>query len=248
MANDPFTRLYGGLPQLGPGSDADTLAVLRSLPSGKRSVVVDAGCGNGRQTLVLARELAATVDAIDLHAPFLEELRERARGAGLDSSIRTHALDMADLSHFAPIDLLWSEGAAYSIGIQRALETWRPWLGPNGLLVISELCWLTDDPPAHTRKFFATEYPAMTTPEVILQLIEAAGFRLLSTHTLPRSAWIDGYYGPLEPRARDLRDDPDETTRTLARSTQEEIEVFRTDPGSYGYVFFVCALLDRGGG
>src|SRR5918993_1413425 len=54
----------GDRTELGPGDDAETLAVLRALPRRPAGLVVDAGCGSGRQTLVLARELGVPVHAL----------------------------------------------------------------------------------------------------------------------------------------------------------------------------------------
>ena len=58
-AADPVGLLFGGMEKLGPGDDAHTLGVLRSLPPRQFRTVVDAGCGTGRQTLALARRAAA---------------------------------------------------------------------------------------------------------------------------------------------------------------------------------------------
>ena len=52
---NPIDLLFGGMEKLGPGSDDDTLKVLTMLPGGSRELIVDAGCGAGRQTLALAK-------------------------------------------------------------------------------------------------------------------------------------------------------------------------------------------------
>jgi cyclopropane fatty-acyl-phospholipid synthase-like methyltransferase len=123
---DPFTRmeqtmstcnpvdlLFDGMAKLGPGSDADTRHVLSLLPRRDFRVIVDAGCGAGRQTLVLARELLKPVHAVDSYQPFLVTLGRRARDDGLGHLVRTHCMDMKDIPEtFGSIDLLWAEGAA----------------------------------------------------------------------------------------------------------------------------------------
>lgn len=58
-------------------------------------------------------------------------------------------------------------------------------------------------------------------------------------YPLPEEAWVEGYYDVLGPRARTLVDHPDRDVRDLARETLEEIEVFGSSEGSYGYVFYV---------
>jgi cyclopropane fatty-acyl-phospholipid synthase-like methyltransferase len=94
---DAIDLLFGGMEKLGPGSDADTLHVLRRLPLRQFGLVVDAGCGTGRQTLVLARALGVTIHAVDSHEPFLRELGGRARQAGVAGLVQIHCMDMKDI-------------------------------------------------------------------------------------------------------------------------------------------------------
>jgi SAM-dependent methyltransferase len=241
---DPVSLLFGGMEKLGPGSNADTLHVLRLLPARTFGVVVDAGCGTGRQTLALARELGTAIDAVDTHQPFLSDLARRAAEANLAHLVHLHCLDMKDIPQvFHDVDLLWSEGAAYNIGFAAALAAWAPALAPRGLAVVSELSWLTDQPPAEAREFFASCYPAMQSVAQNRAVAAAAGYRLLATHTLPREAWTSGYYDVLAPRAQKLLDHPSAAVRSFAAETVREIEVFERCGDSYGYVFYV---LQRG--
>lgn len=237
---DPIELLFGGMAQLGPGSDADTLHVLRLLPRQRFSLVVDAGCGTGRQTLALARALGTVVHALDVHAPFLETLRHRAGEEGLAQHVQPLCRDMSDIPRlFHGVDLLWSEGAAYGIGFDNALAAWAPALAPRGCVVASELSWLSDAPPADARAFFAAAYPAMRSVPANAQAAADAGYALLATYTLPRQAWTEGYYDVLGPRAKALLGHPDAAVRDFAAGTLREIEVFHRSDGSYGYVFYV---------
>jgi len=45
------------------------------------------------------------------------------------------------------IDLLWSEGAAYNITFEGTLDAWRPLMAVNGIAVISEMNYLSNDVP-----------------------------------------------------------------------------------------------------
>lgn len=237
---DPIEMLYGDLDTLAPGSDADTEHVLDLLPKRTFSVVVDAGCGTGRQSMVLAQRLQTPVQALDVYEPFLERLRARARAAGLHHLIRPRCMDMADIPEaFSEIDLLWCEGAVYNIGFDRALDQWRDAVKPDGFLVISELVWLSTSVPETVREFFDAMYPAMRTVDENLQAVEKAGYRLVFTHPLPRETWVKGYYGLLGPKAAVLLDHPDEAVRALAAENLEEIRIFEMSEDCYGYVFFV---------
>jgi SAM-dependent methyltransferase len=236
----PISLLFGGMQQLGPGANADTLHVLDLLPKRQFQLVVDAGSGTGRQTLALAKELRTAIHAVDSYQAFLDDLAQRARKANLDRLVHTHCMDMKDIPQvFHDIDLLWSEGAAYNIGFANALATWAPALAPDGFAVVSELCWLTDKPPHAVAEFFSTAYPDMHSIQHNLAVAEQAGYKVLTTYTLPRQAWLDGYYNILAPRAKALLDHSDAAVRDLAAETIREIEVFDLSQDSYGYVFFV---------
>ena len=95
--SDPVDLLFGGMEKLGPGDSAETLQVLRVLPAQRFRLVVDAGCGTGRQTLVLARELGTLVHAVDSHEPFLNDLVQRAKQVGDHGhvQVQVHCMDMA---------------------------------------------------------------------------------------------------------------------------------------------------------
>ncbi len=237
---DPIDLLFGGLEKLGPGGNEHTLYVLRLLPKRQFRVVVDAGCGAGRQTLVLARELGALIHAVDSHEPFLVELRTRAREARLDQCVQAHRMDMKDIPQVFPaMDLLWSEGAAYNIGFSNALAIWAPAIVADGFAVISELSWLKEQAPEAVRDFFQSGYPAMQSVERNIAVAVAAGYKLLATYTLPREAWVDGYYDILALRAKALLAHPDLPVRDFAAETIREIEILDCSEDSYGYVFYV---------
>lgn len=242
-AADPVGLLFGGMEKLAPGGNAHTLEVLRSLPRRQFRVVVDAGCGSGRQTLALARELRSRVDAVDSYQPFLTDLARRAREAKLAHLVQTHCMDMKDIpAAFQDIDLLWSEGAAYNIGFAHALATWAPALVDRGLAAISELSWLKKEAPAAVKEFFSSCYPDMRSVEDNRALAERAGYKVLGTRTLPHAAWVEGYYDVLAPKAQALLQHEDPAVRAFAAETVREIEVFEHSEDSYGYVFYALQL------
>ncbi len=232
--------LFGGMEKLGPGDDAHTLHVLRRLPKQQFHVIVDAGCGTGRQTMVLAEELSTIVYAVDSYEPFLNDLTRRAKEAGLDHLVQTHCMDMKDIPNvFHHIDLLWSEGAAYNIGFASALTTWASAIQRDGFAVVSELSWLRDQVPDMVSEFFLSGYPGMQSVQQNIRAVESAGYRALTTYTLPKEAWVDGYYDVLRPRAKALINHPDSAVREFAVETVREIETFECAEDSYGYVFYV---------
>jgi SAM-dependent methyltransferase len=138
-------------------------------------------------------------------------------------------------------DLVWSEGAIYNIGFLNGLRLWKHLLKPGGTLAVTELSWLTSDPPRDVATYWATAYPEMSSRQENLQKVTAAGYTVVGDFTLPESDWWEGYYDQLESRIDKLREvyhrDP-EACETLDEA-QREIEVFRHCNGSYGYVFYI---------
>ncbi len=236
----PIDLLFAGMAKLGPGGDVYTRHVLSLIPARRFRLVVDAGCGTGRQTLVLAKALGTLIHAIDSHAPFLEELLRRARQAGVAHLVQPHCMNIKDIPGVFPhIDLIWSEGAAYRIGFSNALTTWASAICPEGLAVVGELSWLREEVPDPIRAFFLSVYPDISSIPENIATANAAGFDLLATYTLPSEAWLEGYYDVLGPRAKALLDHPEPTVRGIAVQTIQEIEAFERSEGSYGYVFYV---------
>jgi ubiquinone/menaquinone biosynthesis C-methylase UbiE len=241
-----FLAIQEGLPRQGPGTDDATLAALE-LCSGLTEPfrMLDIGCGPGMQTLAVARAREAQVVAVDLEPTYLTQLRDAAADAGLRGTIATRRLDMSDLP-FADgaFDVVWSEGAAYVIGVPTALEEWGRLIRPGGYLVVSDLCWTTAAPPQPLAEFFAEEYPSMTAVESRTAEFARRGYELVGHFTLPEVGWWLHYYEPLERKLPALRERyaHDDAALDLIESTQTEIDMRRRYPDAYGYEYFVARL------
>jgi SAM-dependent methyltransferase len=217
------------------------LSRIPELLSGSR--ILDVGCGPGRQTRVLARRFPGScILAIDTHEPYLECLRTAASAEGLGSRITALPMSMQELSFAdSSFDVIWSEGAAYILGFDQALRSWRRLLKPGGFLGLSELSWIRPDAPARVKAYWVENYPSMRFFDENARAFEEAGYTLLDRFVLPDSDWWDGYYSPQEERIEELRrqyaGDP-ESLREL-QSFSEEIELFREFSEYYGYGFFI---------
>ncbi len=244
------------LPRLGPGDDASTRKALDMLvsemsrgdnsPRAAKLRILDLGCGNGAQTIQLAKHTAGTVLAVDNHQPFLDELKRRADTEGVLDRIQIRLGDMADLGLIeGSYDMIWSEGALYIIGFRDGLKAYRSVLAEKGCFAVTELSWLRSDPPEECRQYFAAEYPAMADIESNLAAIKACGYKILGHFTLPESAWWDPYYLPLENRLRSFREkyatDPEKLE--VIESVQIEIDHYRKYSSCYGYVFYLMQRL-----
>lgn len=245
-AMEIFMEVQRGLPRQGPGNDDSTRRALTycgDLP--QQPSVLDIGCGPGMQTFVLAETLQANVTAVDLHAEYLAELEQHAAAAGLAGRVTAIWGDMNDLQ-LAPgsFDLIWAEGAAYIMGVANALRSWKPLLKPGGYIGLSELLWLTDDPPAEVKRFFDDAYPAMGDIRSNCRFFVDAGYDLVGHFTLPDNAWWDDYYTPLEAKLPALREKyhGDDEAMSYVQMTECEIEVRRKFGAAYGYEFFITQV------
>ncbi|MEU3300058.1 class I SAM-dependent methyltransferase [Streptomyces sp. NPDC006678] len=245
---EAFFSLHHGLPRQSPGSDASTrrlLSLAGVLPSRPR--VLDLGCGPGRAALLLATEAGADVTAVDLHEPFLDELRRTAAARGLTGRIRTVNADMGALPSpdfpDGSFDLVWAEGSAYSIGFDTALRDWRRLLAPGGTLVVTECEWTHDEPSTEARAFWDAHYPLRTAAQNAAAAI-AAGYRVLGVHRQPESDWQE-YYGPLGARA-DAADPTAAGMAAVLDATRAEIAMRRDHGSEYGYTGYVLRPADGG--
>ena len=238
-----FFELFSGLPRQGPGDTASTLRALALVPGvGARTRVLDIGCGTGCQTLVLARNTAAGIIAVDNHPPFVDALNREADRLGVADRLEARVADMRKLD-FADgcFDLIWSEGAIYSMGFEAGLRGWRRLLARRGHIALTEVCWRKPNPPGECAAFWEQEYPAIRDAPALLEAIDACGYDTVGHFPLPASAWWDDYYRPLQANVTAFRkryaDAPG--AQELADQCQHEIDVWRAYADFYGYEFFV---------
>ena len=235
-----FWALHADLPREGVGSDATTRTLLdlaAPLPSSPRAL--DVGCGPGRASLVLAGA-GARVTAVDLHEPFLHRTRAAAARAGL--RVAVERASMTALPHpDGTFDLLWCEGVAYLMGVDRALRDWRRLLRPDGALVLTDAVWTTAAPSGEARRFWA-QYPAMRDEAALVAAARAAGYQVLATHLLPDADWTDEYHGPLAAAIDAVIEalpDPDPATAAVLAEARSEVDVRQAHRSEFGYLALV---------
>ena len=160
--------------------------------------IVDMGAGTGGATKALLTASAGSITALEQHAPFVAQLDGWVQANGFEDRVTAVVGDMADHPfEDGSFDVVWSEGAAYAIGFERALRTWRSLLSPGGYLGVSELVWTTDTPSPEPRAFFDAEYADMKTARQRRQDAKDAGYRLLDDFMVSKEGWWEGYYAPL---------------------------------------------------
>ncbi len=101
-------------------------------------------------------------------------------------------------------DLIWAEGSAYIMGIEKALEHWKPLLTDQGCLMVSDMVWCTEDPSQTAIDFWNNEYPDIKQVNTRLEQMEKAGYQVVAHFPQSKEGWMN-YYGPLSARLDELR-------------------------------------------
>jgi ubiquinone/menaquinone biosynthesis C-methylase UbiE len=232
----------------GPGGDAETEWALDLAMVDRRAPlkVADVGCGTGAATLVLARLLNARITAVDFLQDFLDVLEERAASMGVADRISTLACSMDELP-FADeeLDVIWSEGAIYNIGFEKGVSDWRRYLKAGGLLVASEITWITDSRPPELQEHWDAEYPEIDVASAKIRVLETHGYSPVGYFVLPERCWFDQYYRPMQARFEDFlnRNGNSEEARAIVAAEQHEIDLYERYKAHVSYGVYVARKL-----
>ena len=246
-----FFEVFEPLPRQGPGNRAcaaKALGLCRDLPPSP--AVLDLGCGAGGQTLHLADLLpGALITAVDSHAPLVARLRAAVVERGLGARVRPVVGDMTQ-SGLPPasFDLVWSEGALYNLGIEKALRICHGLLRPGGHLAFTDAVWRKESPPPAVKASFDFDYPTMGRVPDVVRAMGRTGFSLEGHFTLPDEAWWDDFYTPMERRIEVLRGKYAGDAEALGVLDQltKEPEMHRRHSDYYAYEFFVARRPTQG--
>ncbi|MDD3030410.1 MAG: class I SAM-dependent methyltransferase [Alphaproteobacteria bacterium] len=231
------------MPRQGPGSLVLTERLLRTfrslLPS--HPVAADMGCGSGAATLVLARQ-GISVTGVDVHAPFLEALRHKADQEGLGPLVRTCQSSMLETGlGDESLDLIWSEGAVFTVGFENALQAFWAILKKGGLLGVSDCFLFQEKVPQHVRKQWDEWDPHIKTVADSMKIAERLGYRFLHAERLTPDMWEESYFQPMKRVIASIEADPSASPglRDIVRANRREIDFFRQNNEYYGYVFHI---------
>lgn len=238
-----YFEIFESLPRQGPGDEESTKKAFQKLTGlPEHPEILDVGCGTGNQTMTLAKLTSGEITALDNHAPFIDALNRDAYRAGYTDRIRCVLGDMNSMNFpESSFDVIWSEGAAYIMGVEDALKSWKKLLRPGGYTVISELVWFKEEVPQEIRRFFAKEYADMKYFKHIYPVVESAGYRMIDYFPLPGMSWWTDYYAPAEKKTAEMRrqyEDHKQAQRLLD-SFQLEMDMHRRYSEYYGYGFYM---------
>ncbi len=250
---------YKNLLRLGPGGEKETLQALSMLDLEELGLekgilkIADIGCGTGATTLSLAKTLSKSkyaeglgIVAVDFLEDFLQSLQLRAKTQGVDKYIQTLSADMQSLPfENDEFDIIWSEGAIYSMGFTAGIKAWHPFLKQNGLLVLSEITWTSAARPDKIQKYWDTAYTEMAMASEKIRTLEACGYSLLGYFLLPKHCWLDNYYNEVEKNfeAFLIANNHSDDAKKLVEEQVQERALYTEFSDHYGYGMYIAKKL-----
>lgn len=231
----------------GPGNDATFKKALELAGFDKNSIlsIADIGCGTGVSTLALAKNTNAHITAVDLFPNFLAKLNANASEANLSSRITTQKADMAKLPfQKEQFDVIWAEGAIYNIGFEKGIRLWKEFLKPGGVMVLTEITWLTHDVPNELSVHWQEEYPEIAHASTKIRQLEENGYTVKAYFPLTDEAWLDGYYGPLQASFKSFlqRNNNSVAAKEIIKAEEAEIELYKKYKK---YVSYGCYIAQK---
>jgi len=237
--------LHKGANRQGPGGDAETEKALTLAMIDKKEPlkIADIGCGTGASALLLARLMKAQITAVDFLQDFLEVLENRAENMGLSEKITTLNCSMDNLPFDDnEYDVIWSEGAIYNIGFEKGVMDWNRYLKVGGMLVVSEITWITASRPPEIQKYWEGEYPEIDAASSKIGVLEKNGYSPTGYFVLPEYCWLDNYYRPIQDRFQDFlnRNGNSEEARAIVEWEKQEIELYKKYRNYYSYGVYIA--------
>ena len=229
----------------GPGGDAESEKAL-NLATIDQTVplkIADIGCGTGASTLLLARLLDARITAVDFLQDFLDVLEGRAERMGLSDKVTTVCCSMDNLPFGdEEYDVIWSEGSIYNIGFEKGVKDWKRFLKTGGMIVVSEITWLTADRPSGLQEYWKNEYPEIDMASSKIDILENNGYSPVAYFVLPEHCWLDNYYRPMQDgfEAFLKRNGNSEKAQAIVNAEKKEISLYEEYKAHYSYGVYIA--------
>jgi SAM-dependent methyltransferase len=194
-------------------------------------------------TLLLAKLLECPSYGGGLPSGLSGCAQEKAENMGVADKISTLACSMDNLP-FADeeLDVIWSEGAIYHIGFEKGVADWQRYLKAGGLLVVSEITWITGSRPQELQDHWDSEYPEIDVASAKIRVLEKHGYSPIGYFVLPEHCWLDQYYRPMQASFEDFlnRNGNSEEARAIVAAEQREIDLYETYKAYISYGVYIA--------
>ena len=233
-----FMTVFETLEQWGPGSTQDSLKALSLISPDSISQLLEIGFGKGLSTILLAENSRAHITAVDNEPMAIEHLHQRTQSLKLEERISSVCASMTELPFKEKsFDAIWAESCVYIMGMENALKQWKPLLKDQGMLMVSDLVWLTDTPDDDAMKFWLADYPDISSIPERLKLFKQQGYEVMEHFSLDVAAWKN-YWLPLQQRIEGLK--PSMPNSQAIVDIEKEISIYEKSAAKdFTYQYFV---------
>lgn len=190
--------------------------ILSRIPNRSPLRMLDAGCGTGVPTLLLAARFEGPLTALDMDNRALAHFSEKIRET--DCSQRIQILNTSLFDYVAlpdSYDLILAEGLLNVVGFEKGFDRLSNWLCPDGWFVIH------DEYKDHEAK---------------LDYFRKKGYVLADSAYLDENTWWNDYYSELQKQIRGITD---AALAAQFRSDILELDYFKTDPAPFRSIYYV---------
>ncbi len=243
-----FFEIHKDLPREGPGSFEATKRAYDSIKEFlNKPLILDIGCGPGKQTIDLLNISDGEIIAIDNHRPFIERLNKTISDGRFEKRAKAQFGDMSKPEfEEGQFDLIWSEGAIYQLGFEKGLKDFRKYLKPGGFIAVTEASWTSRNISNENAEFWANEYPEIKHYDENLLIAERCGYKIIDHFILDKSDWFNDYYIPMKPKIKMLKEKypNDEDAQEVVRLHEWEIKIMENYGNECGYVFYILQKSD----
>lgn len=242
---DLLIETHIDLERQGPGSREAVEKALDFLsPLDRFTQIADLGCGTGGQTMLLAKYLSGKIIGLDIFPDFIERFDKNAKALNLENRVKGVVGSMEDLSPHFPegsLDLIWSEGAVDSIGLETGLSHWHKFLRKNGFVAVTNPSWLTMEHPVEVEKFWSDAGSHLDSISHNIEVMQRCGYQYIASFVLSDQCWTQNYFVPRQKKIERLLEKyaGNETMINYAEQNRYEVELYQKFGQHYGYVFYI---------
>ncbi len=244
-----FFEAFENMNRLGPGSEESTLSAIKHIDTTRKVKILDIGCGIGTHTFLVANKIPnAEIIAIDNSQDFIDKLNEKAKLLKLNDRVMGICMSMFEMTfEDNSFDYIFAEGSIYIAGFTNGLSDWKRLLRKDGLIICSEISWTSDNPSIKVNNFWTENYSQMDSVANKIAQAESLGYDLMDFFPLPKEAWTDNYYVPLQNNLNTMKAKytADKTALKVIDIIQEEINMYSEFNNEYNYVFYVLQIKDK---
>ncbi len=190
-------------------------AVLK-IPTIENPQILDAGCGTGVPTLMIANKLKGKITAIDTDKKSVDFFESKAKELKLSDNINLFNCSLFDAKiNNNQYDLIIAEGLLNAVGFEK------------GFLRVIELL---------KRKGFIIIHDEFLNQNKKIEFIENNDCRLLDSFVLDEKVWWNDYFKCLEKEICSIRN---KSLLKLFERDLQDIKLFKESPSGYISAYYV---------